>query len=113
MRPGPHEDGAALGGIALRHGTHESIRRAGHLGYGIRPSARGRGLTAWALGPMPAEARSLGIDHVVLVCAAGNVAPAARLHAAGRSKTPGPRGATASRCDDPKAQRFQCSASSS
>ncbi|WP_370962491.1 GNAT family N-acetyltransferase [Amycolatopsis sp. cg9] len=70
------EGGEVLGGIALRHGTHESVRRAGHLGYGIRPSARGRGLAAWALGRMLPEARSLGMDHVVLVCAAGNLASA-------------------------------------
>lgn len=77
------EDGAVLGGIALRHGTHESLRRAGHLGYGIRPSARGRGLTGWALGRMLAEARSLGMDHVVLVCAAGNVASAKTIERRG------------------------------
>src|SRR5579859_2679980 len=29
-----------LGGIALRHGNDEYIRWAGHIGYGIRPSAR-------------------------------------------------------------------------
>ncbi len=70
------EDGVVLGGIALRHGEGEVVRRAGHIGYGIRPAARGRGLGTWALGEMLAEAARRGTDHVVLVCAAGNTASA-------------------------------------
>lgn len=45
------EDSRALGGIALRHGLDDKVLRIGHIGYGIRPSARGRGLATWALGP--------------------------------------------------------------
>ncbi|MEQ0564878.1 GNAT family N-acetyltransferase [Amycolatopsis sp. NEAU-NG30] len=70
------EDGSVLGGIALRHGTGEFVRRAGHIGYGIRPGARGRGVATWALGEMLAEAARRGMDHVVLVCAANNTASA-------------------------------------
>ncbi|MDQ7809065.1 GNAT family N-acetyltransferase [Amycolatopsis sp. A133] len=70
------EDGLVLGGIALRHGTGEFARRADRIGYGIRPSARGRGLDTWALGEILAEAARRGMDHVVLVCAADNTAPA-------------------------------------
>ncbi len=77
------EDSEVLGGIALRHETHESVRRAGHLGYGIRPSARGRGLAGWALGQLLAEARSLGMDHVTLVCEAGNAASAKTIEGRG------------------------------
>ncbi|MFG1642688.1 GNAT family N-acetyltransferase [Amycolatopsis sp. NPDC049252] len=68
------EDDVVLGGIALRHGSGELVRLAGHIGYGLRPAARGRGLGAWALGRMLGEARSLGLDRVVLVCEAGNTA---------------------------------------
>jgi predicted acetyltransferase len=62
------EGGAVLGGIAVRHGTGEFVRRPGHIGYGIRPAARGRGLAGWALGRVLTEARNLGMDHVALVC---------------------------------------------
>ena len=63
-----------LGGIALRHGFGEFVKGAGHIGYGIRPSARRRGLATWALGRMLGEARELGMDKVLVVCAADNVA---------------------------------------
>ncbi|MFI6604472.1 GNAT family N-acetyltransferase [Nonomuraea sp. NPDC050536] len=63
-----------LGGIALRHGSGEFVQWAGHIGYGIRPSARRRGVATWALGRMLDEARVLGMDQVLLVCAADNLA---------------------------------------
>ncbi|PRY44533.1 GNAT family N-acetyltransferase [Umezawaea tangerina] len=70
------EDGRVLGGIALRLGDADLVRRAGHIGYGVRPSARGRGLGTWALGRMLDEARAAGLDRVRLVCAADNTASA-------------------------------------
>jgi predicted acetyltransferase len=66
--------GLVLGGIALRHGRDDYVRWAGHIGYGIRPSARGHGLAAWALGRMLDEARVLGLDRVLAVCPIENVA---------------------------------------
>ncbi|WP_354670609.1 GNAT family N-acetyltransferase [Amycolatopsis solani] len=73
-----------LGGIALRHGFDDFIRRYGHIGYGIRPSARGGGVASWALGRILDEARALGMSRVLLVCAADNVARSAGTG----SKTP-------------------------
>jgi predicted acetyltransferase len=70
------EDDRVLGGIALRHGPDDHVLRLGHIGYGIRPSARRRGLATWALGRMLGEARGLGLDRVLVVCAAGNIASA-------------------------------------
>ncbi|GAB1645714.1 GNAT family N-acetyltransferase [Krasilnikovia sp. MM14-A1259] len=68
------EDGRVLGGIALRHYFHD---RFGHIGYGVRPSARRRGLASWALGQMLAEARAaLGLDRVLIPCLAHNIASA-------------------------------------
>jgi predicted acetyltransferase len=67
------EDERVQGGIALRHQFNE---RTGHIGYGIRPSARGRGLATWALGKMLDQARALNMDRVLLVCAADNPASA-------------------------------------
>ena len=68
------ENDRVLGGIALRHGGGDHVLWAGHLGYGIRPSARGRGLATWAVGRMLDEARVLGLDRVLAVCAVDNVA---------------------------------------
>jgi predicted acetyltransferase len=68
------EDGRVLGGIVLRHRFDD---RVGHIGYGVRPSARRRGLAGWALGEMLREARTaLGLDRVLIPCLAGNVASA-------------------------------------
>ena len=68
------EDERVLGGIALRDGDDDYVRWAGHLGYGIRPSARRRGLATWALGRMLDQARALGMDRVLAVCAVDNIA---------------------------------------
>ncbi|WP_067848890.1 GNAT family N-acetyltransferase [Nocardia lijiangensis] len=65
-----------LGGIALRHGFDEFVERSGHIGYGVRPSARCRGVATWALGRMLDEARVLGMSRVLAVCATGNIASA-------------------------------------
>ncbi|MFG2041675.1 GNAT family N-acetyltransferase [Dactylosporangium sp. NPDC048998] len=68
------EDGEVLGGIVLRHIFDDKI---GHIGYGIRPLARRRGLASWALGEMLGEARAvLGLDRVLILCLADNVASA-------------------------------------
>ncbi|WP_309244504.1 GNAT family N-acetyltransferase [Micromonospora parastrephiae] len=71
------EDDRVLGGIALRHELNDFLLRvAGHIGYGIRPSARRRGLATWALGRMLGEARALGLDRVLLACEVDNIASA-------------------------------------
>ncbi|MEV1331909.1 GNAT family N-acetyltransferase [Micromonospora costi] len=65
---------AVLGGIALRHELNDFLLRVGgHIGYGIRPSARRRGLATWALGEMLGEARAIGLDRVLVTCEEGNV----------------------------------------
>jgi len=46
----------------------------GQIGYGIRPSARRRGLATWALNRILDEARLLGLDRVQLICLADNIA---------------------------------------
>ncbi|SCE80368.1 Acetyltransferase (GNAT) domain-containing protein [Micromonospora matsumotoense] len=71
------------GGIALRHDRDEHTQWVGHLGFGIRPSARRRGLASWALGRMLDEARALGRDRLLVVCATGNVASARTIERCG------------------------------
>lgn len=69
------EDAQVLGAIALRHELTEPLLHAGgHVGYGVRPSARGRGLATWALGQLLGEARRVGLREVLIVCEATNAA---------------------------------------
>ncbi|WP_327001909.1 GNAT family N-acetyltransferase [Dactylosporangium sp. NBC_01737] len=77
------EDGEILGGIALRHGDDDYVRWAGNVGYGIRPSARRRGLATWALRRILDEARTLGLQRLLIVCAVGNAASAKTIERAG------------------------------
>ncbi|MCG3750993.1 GNAT family N-acetyltransferase [Amycolatopsis sp. Poz14] len=77
------EDGQVLGGIALRAGPASYVRWAGHLGLGLRPTARGRGLASWALRQMLPEARRLDLRCVLLVCEGENLASAKTIERAG------------------------------
>lgn len=72
-----------LGAIALRHEFDDYVRWAGHIGFGIRPSARRRGVAAWALGEMVDEARTLGMERVLVVCATNNVGSARTIERLG------------------------------
>ena len=75
------EDGTVLGGIALRHQLDDDV---GHLGYGIRPSARRRGLASWALGEILVEARAaLQVDRVLVTCLEDNAASARTIERCG------------------------------
>ncbi|MDQ0213073.1 GNAT family N-acetyltransferase [Arthrobacter bambusae] len=67
------EDGEVLGGIALRHEPTQGAEALGHGGYGLRPSARGRGLAAVALREMLYLAKARNTDRVVLACFVDNV----------------------------------------
>jgi predicted acetyltransferase len=68
------EDGHVLGAIALRHNFNDQL---GHIGYGVRPSARRRGLANWALAEMLGEARAaLGLERILIHCLTDNLASA-------------------------------------
>ncbi|WP_305788310.1 GNAT family N-acetyltransferase [Symbioplanes lichenis] len=64
------EDGRVLGGITLRH-VFDNER--GHVGYGLRASARGRGIGSWALGEILKEAPP---TMTRVLCVAANTASA-------------------------------------
>lgn len=83
------EDDQVLGGIALRDGQNDFVRRCGHIGYGIRPSARRRGVATWALRRVLAEARDFGLDRVLLVCESDNTASATTIERNGGVLEPG------------------------
>lgn len=75
------EDGQVLGGIVLRHRFNDDL---GHIGYGVRPSARRRGLASWALDQMLGEAKAaLGVDRVLVPCLADNIASAHTIEGTG------------------------------
>jgi predicted acetyltransferase len=70
-------DGNYLGGVALVHSlTDKLLEGGGHIGYSVRPSARGRGLATWALGRMLEIARDRGMDRVLITCDEDNLASA-------------------------------------
>jgi len=67
------EDGEMLGAIALRHELNDFLLRAGgHIGYGVRPSARRRGLATFALGEVLPYAAKLGLPRVLITCNVAN-----------------------------------------
>jgi predicted acetyltransferase len=78
------EDNVYLGAIALRHElTDFLLNAAGHIGYGIRPSARRRGLATWALQAVLVQARGLGLTKVLVTCDDANVASAGTIEKVG------------------------------
>jgi predicted acetyltransferase len=67
------EQDEVLGAIALRHELNDFLLRAGgHIGYGIRPSARRRGLASFALGAVLPYAAKLGLPRVLVTCNVSN-----------------------------------------
>lgn len=51
-----------LGAIALRPQLNDFLLRAGgQVGYGVTPSARGRGIATWAVGKVLVKAGELGL----------------------------------------------------
>jgi predicted acetyltransferase len=73
-----------LGAISFRHElTDFLLNWGGHIGYGVRPSARRRGLASWALGETLILARGRGYERVLLTCDDGNVGSARTIERAG------------------------------
>ena len=69
------EGDTLLGAIQLRHELNDFLLDAGgHIGYGVRPSARRLGHASWALGEALVRAASLGLDRVLVTCDDDNLA---------------------------------------
>jgi predicted acetyltransferase len=78
------QGGTYLGTITLRHELTEFLLRAGgHIGYGVRPSARGRGVATWALRAVLPHASALGLERVLVTCDDTNLASAQVIMKAG------------------------------
>ena len=68
-------DGELVGTARLRHRLTEKLKTSyGHLGYDIKPSARGKGLATKLLAMMLIKARELGLEKVMLTCLSVNEA---------------------------------------
>ncbi|WP_156759370.1 GNAT family N-acetyltransferase [Microbacterium karelineae] len=73
-----------LGAISFRHELTEYLESfGGHIGYGIRPSARRRGLATWALARTLDMARERGYDRVLVTCRDDNAASARTIEKSG------------------------------
>lgn len=70
-------DAEVVGVANIRHSLTAALRReGGNIGYGIRPSARGRGLGATILRQSLIHAGRLGLVRVLVTCGKENVASA-------------------------------------
>lgn len=69
-------DGRIVGAIDLRHHIDHPIlgHWGGHCGYTVRPSERGKGYAAQMLKLNLQQARSRGIDRMLVTCSADNTA---------------------------------------
>ena len=72
-----NENREILGAIDIRHRLNDYLLSyGGHIGYGVRPSCRGRGLAAKMLAMALPYAKSLGIDRALVTCDRENPASA-------------------------------------
>ncbi|EDL65944.1 GNAT family N-acetyltransferase [Bacillus sp. SG-1] len=63
-----------VGAVNIRHSLTEALLNAGgHIGYGIRPSARRKGFATKILALSLEKTKELGIDRVLVVCDKGNI----------------------------------------
>ncbi|HOF88327.1 MAG TPA: GNAT family N-acetyltransferase [Armatimonadota bacterium] len=69
--------GQVVGVLKLRHRLTPNLEHyGGHIGYAVRPSARGRGVATRMLGLALQKARALGLRRVLLTCNLDNHASA-------------------------------------
>lgn len=72
--------GEVVGVSNLRHALTEKLRiEGGHIGYGVRPSARRRGHATALLRSTLAVARGMGIGEALVTCARANAASVATI----------------------------------
>lgn len=70
-------DNKLVGSIQLRHSlTYELEQYGGQIGYGIRPSERGKGYASKQLALMLAYARTMNMNKVMIMCEKSNTASA-------------------------------------
>jgi len=66
-----------VGAVNIRHYLNESLLlNGGHIGDGVRPSERRKGIATKMIGLALEECRKLGIDKVLMVCDKENIGSA-------------------------------------
>ncbi|WP_421384843.1 GNAT family N-acetyltransferase [Bacillus salacetis] len=66
-----------VGAVNIRHSLTKNLLNAGgHIGYGIRPSARKKGYATQILALSLEKTKELGIEKVLVVCDKGNIGSA-------------------------------------
>jgi predicted acetyltransferase len=70
-----NERNRVLGAVNIRHALTERLFNCGgHIGYGIRPSERRKGYATKILAFSLEKTKELGIEKVLVVCDADNIA---------------------------------------
>jgi predicted acetyltransferase len=73
-----------VGRLSIRHSLNDFLFRiGGHIGYGVLPEFRGRGIATSMLKQSLPVARSLGLSRVLLTCDDTNLASARVIEACG------------------------------
>lgn len=76
--------GRILGAIDLRHGLNDHLLHfGGHIGYGLRPGCRGKGLAPYMLALCLEKAKEMGIGRALVTCDNMNHASAGTIEACG------------------------------
>ena len=78
------EENDIVGVSSLRHRLTDRLKLlGGHIGFGVRPSAQGRGVAKELLKRTLVRAGELGITDVMIICLKDNVASARVIQANG------------------------------
>lgn len=76
--------GRILGAIDLRHSLNDHLLHfGGHIGYGLRPDCRGKGLAPYMLALCLEKAKERGISRVLITCDSMNLPSAGTIEACG------------------------------
>lgn len=78
------QDHLIVGAVSIRHTLNDRLlQMGGHIGYGIRPSMRGKKLAPIMLRLALIEAKQIGIARALVTCDEANQASAATIEACG------------------------------